>query len=64
MELSPSVNLVRSLPAIGSRYAPPAPESVALTAAAYAHTQVGKYDWEVIQTESGEAWSRCLDMVW
>jgi uncharacterized protein YcfL len=25
---------------------------------------VGKYDWELIKTEKGETWSRCLDMVW
>lgn len=25
---------------------------------------VGKYDWELITTEKGETWSRCLDMVW
>lgn len=24
---------------------------------------VGKYDWELLQTDNGE-WSRCLDMVW
>lgn len=25
---------------------------------------VGKYDWEILTTETGEKWSRCLDMVW
>jgi hypothetical protein len=25
---------------------------------------VGKYDWEILTTETGENWSRCLDMVW
>jgi hypothetical protein len=24
---------------------------------------IGKYDWELLQTDNGE-WSRCLDMVW